>query len=376
MAQDIVSGLFGLTPMQVQQQQRADLAARANQYAEQDPLQRAAASMYQTGAGVAQIGAEGMLGMQNPAVAAAQQRQELGRGMDLTTPQGIYAAAKMAQDRGDVEMAAKLAAMARQAEDEQSTQAFRAAQTQQMLTPKSDMTSIEKLYAARERAAAAGNAQMVNSIDAAIRKETHIAGAGGGTAGVGVGGVTAPAAGQVVLDLGKAQGAKARKEHGEDWSKVKSVQDVAKSSTAKATALVNDADKMSSLFGRGYSGVVTSYMNPDARKKLEEVKNNLKATGMSIMKNTSDQSLGSMQVNEWPIMEAQIAAIDTTMSEKEAKDVITGIINRYAEWEKVNKEGYKNKWENYPQFYKPLDQDAASPAAGGNDDALINKYLK
>src|SRR3990167_6909285 len=100
MANDIVAGLFGLSPYQVQQQQQAAIQQQAQAYAQQDPFQRAAAGMYQGGAGLGMLGAQAA-GMVNPEVEAAKQREAIMGGVtDMQTPQGLRALAAKFQAAG------------------------------------------------------------------------------------------------------------------------------------------------------------------------------------------------------------------------------------------------------------------------------------
>lgn len=150
MAQDIVSGLFGLSPMQVRQQQQANLAAQAQQFAQQDPFQRATAGMYQAGAGLAQAGAEGLFGMQNPEVVAAQQREALLGQIDMQTPEGILQGAELARQRGDVRMQLQLQQLAQQRKDEIQQAELLAARTK-----KEEMLAEEQPRLRHEEAMAA-----------------------------------------------------------------------------------------------------------------------------------------------------------------------------------------------------------------------------
>jgi hypothetical protein len=97
MAQDIVSGIFGLTPYEVQQQQQNALNQQAADYASRSLMQRGDMALYQGGAGLANLGA-GMFGMQNPAIAQAQAREAAIQGVDFNDPKAIYARAQQVQD--------------------------------------------------------------------------------------------------------------------------------------------------------------------------------------------------------------------------------------------------------------------------------------
>ena len=118
MAESIVQGLFGLTPLQLQQQRMAQLDAAANAYAGQDPFQRATAGFYRAGGQIADIGA-GMLGMQTPEMADAQRTQQIfSQSGGLETPEQIRAAADRFRASGDMQRAFALIQLANQREKE------------------------------------------------------------------------------------------------------------------------------------------------------------------------------------------------------------------------------------------------------------------
>jgi hypothetical protein len=118
MAESIVQGLFGLTPLQLQQQRRTQMDAAANAYAAQDPFQRATAGFYRAGGQIADIGA-GMLGMQTPEMADAQRSQQIfAQSGGLETPEQIRAAASRFMNAGDNQRALLLVEYANQREKE------------------------------------------------------------------------------------------------------------------------------------------------------------------------------------------------------------------------------------------------------------------
>lgn len=118
MAESIVQGLFGLTPLQLQQQRRAQLDAAANAYGAQDPFQRASTGFYRAGGQIADIGA-GMLGMQTPEMADAQRAQQIfAQSGGLETPEQIRAAASRFMNAGDNQRALLLVEYANKREKE------------------------------------------------------------------------------------------------------------------------------------------------------------------------------------------------------------------------------------------------------------------
>lgn len=84
----IVNGLFGIDPLQYQQQQVAQQANANMQLAQMDPLQRANYSLMQGGT---QLGNTGMqlLGVQDPMLVAATELKQIASQFNTTTPQGL-----------------------------------------------------------------------------------------------------------------------------------------------------------------------------------------------------------------------------------------------------------------------------------------------
>ena len=104
MAENIVSGLFGLSPYDVQQSRIQDTNAQAFQYAKLDPFQKANMSLYQAGGGLGRIGA-GMLGMVDPKEQEAQVAEMGQAQIDHSTPEGLLEGAKMFNQVGNPKMA-------------------------------------------------------------------------------------------------------------------------------------------------------------------------------------------------------------------------------------------------------------------------------
>jgi hypothetical protein len=98
MAQDIVSGLFGLSPYEAQQQHQATLDKQAMQFAQMDPRQIPTYLAGRVGQGLGGMLAESQ-GMVLPGVAQAEQRQQAMQGLDLSSSQSILAKAQQVQDQ-------------------------------------------------------------------------------------------------------------------------------------------------------------------------------------------------------------------------------------------------------------------------------------
>lgn len=148
MANDIVAGLFGLSPEQVRQQQQLELQKSAYQQAQMDPFARAGMMLAQGAGGLVDVAAPAF-GLQNREVAAAQTRQEALQGLDVTNPASIRNVGEQARQRGDFQLAAQLSQLANQREAEQADIAYKTAQAKKetaladaALTPK---PAIEKV---------------------------------------------------------------------------------------------------------------------------------------------------------------------------------------------------------------------------------------
>ena len=127
MADNIVAGLFGLDPYQIQQQRQAQIDSQAQQYAQMQPFERATAGMYKTGAGLGKIGA-GMLGMVDPMEERARVQQQAIQGADTQTPQGLRAFAARLQSLNMPQQAMIAATKANELEKTQQELALKNAQ--------------------------------------------------------------------------------------------------------------------------------------------------------------------------------------------------------------------------------------------------------
>ena len=128
MAENIVAGLFGLTPEMYGQQQQNTALAEGIRLAQLDPASRGAAMTY---AGARGLGGAiaGALGVQDPALMRMTQRNQLLQEMDISNPESLIQIAKKAASVGDNEFAMALIDKARQTQSEMAlTQQRRAAE--------------------------------------------------------------------------------------------------------------------------------------------------------------------------------------------------------------------------------------------------------
>lgn len=121
---EIVQGLFGISPEQLNAQREQQLQEQALQYAQLSPLQRAASSMYQGGSRLGGAIA-GMMGGEDPAMQRATELQQIGRQLDLTTPEGMIQGARMLASKGYNQEAMQL---------QQKAQAAQQAKAEEQLT--------------------------------------------------------------------------------------------------------------------------------------------------------------------------------------------------------------------------------------------------
>lgn len=84
----MATSLFGPSPLDYQQAQQAGLQQQASQYAQLNPLQRAAQGMYQAGSNLGG-GVAGLMGIQDPMAEKASKIESILQGSDQTSAQGF-----------------------------------------------------------------------------------------------------------------------------------------------------------------------------------------------------------------------------------------------------------------------------------------------
>jgi len=117
MADNIVAGLFGLTPQMYGEQQRVGAMNEGIALAQLDPASRGAALTYggAKGLGTA-IG--GAMGIEDPQLKLISTRNSIAQQIDQTNPESILKGAQMLAQAGDQQGAMALAQYARQAQGE------------------------------------------------------------------------------------------------------------------------------------------------------------------------------------------------------------------------------------------------------------------
>ena len=118
MADNIVAGLFGLDPWQIQQQQFNNLDVQASNFAGMTPAQQGSYGIYK-GAGLLGNAIAQKFGMVNPAIQESQQKQELFQGSDLNSIEGLRNASVKFNQSGDARTAYLLSSKANELEAQQ-----------------------------------------------------------------------------------------------------------------------------------------------------------------------------------------------------------------------------------------------------------------
>lgn len=128
---NIVAGLFGISPQQAYQQMQAQQNAQAAQAfnsAGGTPGQLMAQAYSNAGSGALGLGA-GLMGIEPAAVVEARKQQELMQGIDMSTSAGLKEKANQFAQAGDQEMAMKLIMLANKREAEESKLKLESAHT-------------------------------------------------------------------------------------------------------------------------------------------------------------------------------------------------------------------------------------------------------
>jgi len=142
--QNIVQGLFGITPESYQEQRDAEAYKRAAAFGQMDPMQAARTSIFY---GANQLGGAigGMLGAEDPQMRLYSQRNALAKQFDLTTLDGLTKYAAALQQAGDTQGALGAIGIGRQMTQELArTAQLQAAQRASMATAEKTELSVEQ----------------------------------------------------------------------------------------------------------------------------------------------------------------------------------------------------------------------------------------
>jgi hypothetical protein len=144
MAENIVAGLFGLTPEMYGERQRTNALQEGITLAQLDPAARGAALTYGGARGLGGAIA-GAMGIEDPQLKLISTRNSIAQQIDQTNPESIMKGAQMLAQAGDQQGAMALAQYARQAQSEMAqTQQRRAAETSSLATAAKTQLSIDQ----------------------------------------------------------------------------------------------------------------------------------------------------------------------------------------------------------------------------------------
>ena len=144
MAENIVAGLFGLTPQMYQNQQYGQDLNRGIALAQLSPGAAAQAGL-QASVGQLGRGFAGAMGIEDPQLQMISARNAIAKQIDQTNPESILKGAQMLAQAGDQQGAMALAQYARQAQGEMAqTQQRRAAEQSSLATAAKTQLSIKQ----------------------------------------------------------------------------------------------------------------------------------------------------------------------------------------------------------------------------------------
>jgi hypothetical protein len=144
MAENIVAGLFGLTPQMYQNQQYQQDLNRGISMAQLSPGAAAQAGL-QASVGQLGRGFAGAMGIEDPQLKIISARNSIAQQIDQSDPESILQGAQMLAQMGDQQGAMALAQYARQAQSEMAqTQQRRAAETSSLATAAKTQLSIDQ----------------------------------------------------------------------------------------------------------------------------------------------------------------------------------------------------------------------------------------
>lgn len=160
MAENIVAGLFGPQPWQIEQAQQQAFDTTADRYAQMTPFQQASGMLFRGGGGLARGGAQ-MAGWQTPQMVEAQRTQQIMSQIDTTTAEGLAKGAMLANQAGNPKLAFMLAQAAQKRKQEEADLKLKEAHARYYDLPKQGNSSArlaEKQAIARREALRRGYA--------------------------------------------------------------------------------------------------------------------------------------------------------------------------------------------------------------------------
>lgn len=297
MAEDIVGGLFGVSPDKLNAQRRAQAEARAATAAQLDPYARAS-YLTQLGAGGLMGGVARSLGAGQDEQETYRQRQQMLSQIDMSTPDTIRQAAKLFGERGDIQTQLRLQQLANQRQEELVNQQFKQAETEKMRRQQQEKP--DKLVA--------------------------VVGAGGNP---------------VYVPQSQAAGMQPYYKPGKE-GKVEEKSDAAQSANMQFDAIERNIDQLydarkgelkpsaSELFGQYAQykpDALLSQEAVDSKNALDSLTDQVMITNLTDAKERVGQSFGSMQAQEWDKFTRQLISLKRSQSPESAAEAMKYVTN-------------------------------------------------
>jgi hypothetical protein len=165
---------------------------------------------------------------------------------------------------------------------------------------------------------------------------------------------------------GSAEYNKQSKIHGTDYNAAKTVVSKMDNAIKKVDEILKpeNASGFENNFG-GYNAAVSRMFTGNTatvRKNIDSLKADMKSAGLELVR--SGGSIGALTEREWPMLEAQIDAIDYMLDEDAAKAAFDRVKSTFERIKNQAKDTYQTTWGE-TQYYKPevLKDTSAAPAA-------------
>jgi hypothetical protein len=160
---------------------------------------------------------------------------------------------------------------------------------------------------------------------------------------------------QTVMQVpGSAEYNKQSKVHGTDYNATKTVISKMDNAISKVNDILSPENKsgFEGNFG-GYNAAITRQFTGNTakvKKNIETVKADMKSAGLELVR--SGGSIGALTEREWPMLEAQIDAIDYMLDEKDAEAAFKRVISTFERIKDQAKDTYQTTWGE-TQYFKP-----------------------
>jgi hypothetical protein len=180
---------------------------------------------------------------------------------------------------------------------------------------------------------------------------------------------------------GSAEYNKQSKIHGTDYNAAKTVLSKMDNAISKVDEILKPENKsgFENNFG-GYNAAVSRMFTGDTarvRKNIDSLKADMKSAGLELVR--AGGSIGALTEREWPMLEAQIDAIDYMLDEKDAVAAFNRVKSTFERIKDQAKDTYQTTWGE-TQYYKPEVNKGAPPPPPGKrnaaDEAAYQAYVK